>query len=47
MQQQKFNIIYKQGDDLRQDYVIIQIIRFIDHLLKELDSDFKLTPYKI
>lgn len=43
----KYSIIFKVGDDLRQDQFVIQIIQIVDHFLKDENLDFKLTPYKI
>lgn len=41
-----YNIMFKNGDDLRQDQLILQIIALIDSLLKGVNIDLKLTPYK-
>eukprot|EP01117_Protostelium_nocturnum_P005327 TRINITY_DN1939_c0_g1_i4.p1 TRINITY_DN1939_c0_g1~~TRINITY_DN1939_c0_g1_i4.p1 ORF type:complete len:705 (-),score=270.95 TRINITY_DN1939_c0_g1_i4:499-2613(-) len=42
-----FDVIYKSGDDLRQDQIIIQLISLMDNLLKKESLDLKLTPYKV
>lgn len=42
-----YPIMYKVGDDMRQDQLVIQIIRLMDELLKNENVDLKLTPYKI
>ena len=42
-----FNIIFKSGDDLRQDQVIMQIIQLMDRLLKKESLDLKLSPYAV
>ncbi|KAK4291772.1 hypothetical protein Pmani_033777 [Petrolisthes manimaculis] len=39
--------IFKHGDDLRQDQLIIQIITLMDRLLRRENLDLKLTPYKV
>ena len=39
--------MFKIGDDLRQDQLVIQIIDLMDQLLKNENLDLKLTPYKI
>lgn len=43
----KFTLMFKIGDDLRQDQLVIQIIDLMDQLLKNENLDLKLTPYKI
>ena len=42
-----YPIIFKLGDDLRQDQLVIQIITLMDQLLQKENLDLKLTPYKI
>lgn len=44
---QKYPIIFKFGDDLRQDQLVIQIITLMDRLLRKENLDLKLTPYRI
>ncbi|KJP87148.1 hypothetical protein AK88_03195 [Plasmodium fragile] len=39
--------IYKAGDDLRQDHLVIQIICIIDNMWKRYGLDLKLTLYKV
>ncbi|EUD68274.1 phosphatidylinositol 3-kinase [Plasmodium inui San Antonio 1] len=39
--------IYKAGDDLRQDHLVIQIICIIDNIWKRYGLDLKLTLYKV
>jgi phosphatidylinositol 3-kinase len=46
-QPSKYSIIFKTGDDLRQDQLVIQIITLIDSLLLKENLDLKLTPYRI
>eukprot|EP00048_Salpingoeca_helianthica_P007877 m.115717 g.115717 ORF g.115717 m.115717 type:complete len:643 (+) comp14452_c18_seq2:335-2263(+) len=42
-----YSVIYKNGDDLRQDQLVVQMIRLIDRLLKKENLDLKLTPYHV
>ncbi|XP_071166399.1 phosphatidylinositol 3-kinase catalytic subunit type 3-like isoform X3 [Mytilus edulis] len=39
--------MFKHGDDLRQDQLILQIITLMDKLLQTENLDLKLTPYKV
>ncbi|RZF41148.1 hypothetical protein LSTR_LSTR010800 [Laodelphax striatellus] len=39
--------IFKNGDDLRQDQLVVQIINLMDKLLQNENLDLKLTPYKV
>jgi phosphatidylinositol 3-kinase len=43
----KYPILFKTGDDLRQDQLVIQIITLMDQLLQKENLDLKLSPYKI
>ncbi|KAL2128072.1 hypothetical protein VTI74DRAFT_9764 [Chaetomium olivicolor] len=43
----KYPILFKTGDDLRQDQLVIQIITLMDDLLQKENLDLKLSPYKI
>ena len=45
-QQTHYSIIYKVGDDLRQDQLVLQIIVLMDKLMKKENLDLKLTPYQ-
>ena len=38
-----FEIMFKYGDDLRQDQLILQIISYMDNLLKNVHLDFEFT----
>ena len=40
-------IFFKCGDDLRQDQLILQIISFMDSLLKKVQLDYEFTTYKV
>lgn len=42
-----YPVIFKVGDDLRQDQLVIQIICLMDRLLQKENLDLKLTPYRI
>jgi phosphatidylinositol 3-kinase len=43
----EYPVIFKTGDDLRQDQLVIQIITLMDKLLQKENLDLKLTPYKV
>ncbi|KAI9825133.1 MAG: Phosphatidylinositol (PI) 3-kinase [Thelocarpon impressellum] len=43
----KYPVIFKTGDDLRQDQLVIQIITLMDRLLRKENLDLKLSPYRI
>lgn len=45
--QKSYKVIFKSGDDLRQDQLVIQMISLMDGLLKRVNLDLKLIPYKI
>ena len=40
-----YSVIYKKGDDLRQDQLILQMVRIMDRLLKRDGLDLRMTPY--
>ena len=40
-------VIFKCGDDLRQDALAIELIRFIDHLWKEKGLDLQILTYSV
>ncbi|OZJ02698.1 hypothetical protein BZG36_04601 [Bifiguratus adelaidae] len=44
---QEYPIMFKTGDDLRQDQLVIQIITLMDDLLQKENLDLKLTPYRV
>lgn len=46
-EQATYPIIFKTGDDLRQDQLVIQIVSLMDKLLLKENLDLKLTPYRI
>ncbi|KAI1309369.1 Phosphatidylinositol 4,5-bisphosphate 3-kinase catalytic subunit beta isoform [Halotydeus destructor] len=39
-------IIFKNGDDLRQDMLTLQMIRFMDKIWKDEGYDFRMSPYR-
>ncbi|KAJ9646057.1 Phosphatidylinositol (PI) 3-kinase [Knufia peltigerae] len=45
--QGKYPMMFKTGDDLRQDQLVIQIIELMNNLLLKENLDLKLTPYRI
>lgn len=42
-----YPLIFKIGDDLRQDQLVMQIIQLMDQLLRKENLDLKLSPYRI
>lgn len=44
---EKYKVIYKNGDDLRMDQLIIQMISLMDHLMKQIKLDLHLTIYEV
>ena len=42
-----YKVIFKNGDDLRQDQLIIQALNLINQVLKNINIDLKLSPYKV
>lgn len=43
----EYVVIFKHGDDLRQDQLILQTITLMDKLLRRENLDLKLTPYRV
>ncbi|KAJ5353977.1 hypothetical protein N7541_006541 [Penicillium brevicompactum] len=43
----RYPMLFKVGDDLRQDQLVIQIIILMDRLLQKENLDLKLSPYRI
>ena len=39
-------VMFKYGDDLRQDQLILQMINYMDSLLKNMHLDYEFTTYK-
>ncbi|KRY20820.1 Phosphatidylinositol 3-kinase catalytic subunit type 3 [Trichinella patagoniensis] len=44
---EEYTTIFKYGDDLRQDQLVLQTISLMDELLRRENLDLKLTPYKV
>uniref|UniRef100_A0A915AJ48 Phosphatidylinositol 3-kinase catalytic subunit type 3 n=2 Tax=Parascaris univalens TaxID=6257 RepID=A0A915AJ48_PARUN len=44
---QTYVTIFKRGDDLRQDQLVIQMIRLMDRILRADGLDLRLTPYSV
>ena len=42
-----FPVIFKNGDDLRQDQLVIQLFTLMDRLLRKENLDLRITPYKV
>lgn len=42
----EFPVIFKVGDDIRQDQLVLQLIELMDDLLKKENLDMKLTIYR-
>ena len=47
IQNKDYVAIFKNGDDLRQDQLVLQIITLMDQLLMRENLDLKLTPYHV
>ena len=39
-------VLFKHGDDLRQDQLVLQMIRFMDFLLRSVNVDLRFTSYQ-
>ncbi|KAJ8676969.1 hypothetical protein QAD02_012756, partial [Eretmocerus hayati] len=44
---EEYVAIFKHGDDLRQDQLILQTIALMDKLWRRENLDLKLTPYRV
>lgn len=44
---EEYAIIFKNGDDLRQDQLVIQLFTLMDRLLRKENLDLKLSPYDV
>lgn len=42
-----YTLIFKNGDDLRQDQLVIQLFSLMDRLLRNENLDLKITPYRV
>ena len=43
----QYTLIFKNGDDLRQDQLVIQLFSLMDRLLRNENLDLKMTPYRV
>lgn len=43
----EYPLIFKDGDDMRQDQLVIQLFTLMDRLLRKENLDLKLTPYDV
>lgn len=43
----EYPIIFKDGDDMRQDQLVIQLFTLMDQLLRKENLDLKLSPYNV
>ncbi|CAH8609292.1 unnamed protein product [Dicrocoelium dendriticum] len=44
---ERYNVIFKHGDDLRRDQLVLQMIALMDTILRKENFDLRLTPYKV
>ncbi|XP_013404834.1 phosphatidylinositol 3-kinase catalytic subunit type 3 [Lingula anatina] len=47
VEETEYIAMFKLGDDLRQDQLVLQMISLMDKLLRQENLDLKLTPYKV
>ena len=47
VQYETYVTIFKHGDDLRQDQLVLQVIQLMDRLLRQEKLDLRITPYKV
>lgn len=43
----KYRVLFKNGDDMRQDQIVIQLFDVMDGILRSDGVDFHVTPYKV
>lgn len=43
----EYPVIFKDGDDMRQDQLVIQLFTLMDRLLRKENLDLKLSPYAV
>ena len=43
----RYVTLFKHGDDLRQDQLVLQIITLMDRILQQENLDLHLTPYHV
>lgn len=44
---QIYPVIFKEGDDLRQDQLVLELVALIDRIWKRNRLDLRLTPYRV
>ena len=42
-----YSVLFKHGDDIRQDQLVIQLFQLMERLLRKENLDLQLTPYKV
>eukprot|EP01156_Anaeramoeba_ignava_P014568 Anaeramoba_ignava/a609598_44.p1 GENE.a609598_44~~a609598_44.p1 ORF type:complete len:898 (+),score=247.85 a609598_44:145-2838(+) len=45
--ERNYGILFKMGDDMRQDQLVVQLIQLMDLILKKENVDLNLTPYRV
>lgn len=43
----EYSVIFKNGDDLRQDQLVIQLFTLMDRLLRKENLDLQITPFDV
>jgi phosphatidylinositol 3-kinase len=43
----EYPVMFKDGDDMRQDQLVIQLVTLMDRLLRKENLDLKLSPYAV
>lgn len=43
----EYPVIFKDGDDMRQDQLVIQLFTLMDRLLRKENLDLRLSPYNV
>jgi phosphatidylinositol 3-kinase len=43
----EYPVIFKDGDDMRQDQLVIQMFTLMDQLIRKENLDLKLSPYDV
>ena len=46
-QKSSYKIMFKSGDDIKQDHLILQLFTIFDNLWKEKGFDFKMNIYRV
>lgn len=42
-----YTVLFKQGDDVRQDELAVQLVRFMDRILKGAGMDLRILTYEV